>query len=154
MKFHAGQPDVEQQQIVEDFGKADSTMRILERLIEKEQEVYKTIGDAAVLLALHDSAREEEYLTQGAASGKAVEELLPAHPQEPAWVEGDHGAGDPGGAGRRPAQRSPEPLPRWSGRRIIGWCGGCLRIGWGHRVQAGVDTDARKWSGYCLPAEN
>ena len=85
MKFHAGQPDVEQQQIVEDFGKADSTMRILERLIEKEQEVYKTIGDAAVLLGLHDSAREEEYLTQGAASGKAAEELLPAHPQEPAW---------------------------------------------------------------------
>ena len=153
VKFHAGLPDVEQQQIVEDFGKEDSPMRILlasdvasegvnlhyychllvhfdipwslitleqrngridrygqlrtptihylltlsevesikgdlrilERLIEKEQEVYKNIGDAAVLLGLHDSAREEEYLTKGAASGKSAEELLPADPQEPEW---------------------------------------------------------------------
>ena len=34
--------------------------RILEKLIEKEQEAHKNIGDAATLLGLHDALLEEK----------------------------------------------------------------------------------------------
>lgn len=151
--FHAGLPDVEQQAIVEDFGKADSPIRILlasdvasegvnlhyfchlmihfdipwslitleqrngridrygqaesplihylltvsqnptlrgdlhilDKLIAKEAEAHKNIGDAATLLGLHDAESEESYIMDALAAGKTPEEILPDTVQEPDW---------------------------------------------------------------------
>jgi ERCC4-related helicase len=153
--FHAGLPDHVQMQIVEDFGKQDSPVRvllatdvasegvnlhyycnqlihfdipwslitleqrngridrygqehtphliylltasgdsqvrsdltILEKLIEKEAEVHKNIGDAASLLGLHTPQREEEYIEEEISSGRPVEEILPDEPQEKGFLD-------------------------------------------------------------------
>lgn len=152
--FHAGLPDVEQQAVVDSFGKEDSPIRILlasdvasegvnlhyychlmihfdipwslitleqrngridrygqqnephihylltlsrqpgikadlrvlERLIEKEEEAHKNIGDAATVLGLHDPTREEEHITRGVARGDAVESILPDSSPEADWL--------------------------------------------------------------------
>ena len=152
--FHAGLPDVEQQTIVEDFGKADSPkrillasdvasegvnlhyychlmvhfdipwslitmeqrngridrygqhqppqitylltrschpvirgdLRILDRLIQKEQEAHKNIGDAATLLGLYDARKEEEYILQQVAMGAAPEQIIPDEPEDEDWL--------------------------------------------------------------------
>lgn len=143
--FHAGLPDTEQMDIVEDFGKLDTPvrallatdvasegvnlhfycnnlihydipwslitleqrngridrygqdkapivaylmthprdpeirgdLRILDRLIEKEREVNKNIGDAAALLGFHDARAEEEHIEAGFSAGRAPEEIIP-----------------------------------------------------------------------------
>ncbi len=152
--FHAGLPDVEQQAIVEDFGKEDSPkrillasdvasegvnlhyfchlmvhfdipwslitleqrngridrygqhippqitylltrsqnpvirgdLRILDRLIEKEQEAHKNLGDAATLLGLYDAQQEEKFIQRQVALGAAPEEIIPEKPQEEDWL--------------------------------------------------------------------
>lgn len=145
IQFHAGLPDVKQQEIVESFGKEDSPIRImlasnvasegvnlhyychlmvhfdipwslitleqrngridrygqhtppiihylltrsqneelrgdlrvLDKLIEKEQEAHKNIGDAAIILQLYEAEKEEQHITQALADGKSVEEIIP-----------------------------------------------------------------------------
>jgi ERCC4-related helicase len=154
VQFHAGLPDIEQQDIVESFGKEDSPMRILlasdvasegvnlhyychlmihfdipwslitleqrngridrfgqtqspliyylltlskdetirgdlrvlDRLIEKEQEAHKNIGDAATILGLHDAQKEEEYIAQALAAGKGPDEIFPIESPEKDWL--------------------------------------------------------------------
>ncbi len=61
-------------------------MRVLDRLIEKEQEAHKNIGDAATLLGLHDAQREEEFITQAVAAGAAPEAIIPDQPAEVDWL--------------------------------------------------------------------
>jgi len=153
--FHAGLPDHEQMQIVEDFGKRDSPVRImlatdvasegvnlhyycnhlihfdipwslitleqrngridrygqeqtphliylltasadpevrsdltiLEKLIEKEEEVHKNIGDAAALLGLYDPKAEEEYIQAELSLERPVEEILPDEPEEKGFLD-------------------------------------------------------------------
>jgi SNF2 family DNA or RNA helicase len=152
--FHAGLPDIEQQDIVEDFGKADSPkrillasdvasegvnlhyychlmvhfdipwslitmeqrngridrygqhvppeitylitrsrnpvirgdLRILDRLIEKEQEAHKNIGDAATLLGLYDARKEEDFIVKQVALGAQPEEIIPDEPEDEDWL--------------------------------------------------------------------
>jgi hypothetical protein len=152
--FHAGLPDIEQQDIVEDFGKADSPkrillasdvasegvnlhyychlmvhfdipwslitmeqrngridrygqhvppeitylitrsrnpvirgdLRILDRLIEKEQEAHKNIGDAATLLRLYDARKEEDFIVKQVALGAQPEEIIPDEPEDEDWL--------------------------------------------------------------------
>lgn len=153
IQFHAGLPDVEQQRIVESFGKEDSPIRILlasnvasegvnlhyychlmvhfdipwslitleqrngridrygqhtppiihylltrshneelrgdlrvlDKLIEKEQEAHKNIGDAAIILQLYEAEKEEQHITEALADGKSVEEIIPDE-QEEDWL--------------------------------------------------------------------
>lgn len=155
VEFHAGLPDVEQQAIVESFGKEDSPMRILlasdvasegvnlhyychlmihfdipwslitleqrngridrfgqseppfiyyllavsqnetvrgdlrvlDRLIDKEQEAHKNIGDAATILGLHDAQKEEEYVAAEMAKGRTPEQILPDVSPEKDWLD-------------------------------------------------------------------
>jgi hypothetical protein len=50
-------------------------LRVLERLIEKEDQAQRNIGDVAWLMGLHDAGREEERIAEaveGAASPEAV----------------------------------------------------------------------------------
>jgi ERCC4-related helicase len=61
-------------------------LRVVDRLIEKEQEVHKNIGDAATLLGIHDSQKEEDYITIGVAEGKKPQEIIPDEPIEVDWL--------------------------------------------------------------------
>lgn len=52
---------------------------VVDRLIEKEKEVERQLGDAGALLGLYDADSEDDYLTLGVASGKDAVELIPDH---------------------------------------------------------------------------
>lgn len=54
--------------------------RVVERLIEKEKEVEKQLGDTGALLGLYDAEAEEKFLLRGVARGEAAEQLLPDAP--------------------------------------------------------------------------
>ena len=154
VQFHAGLPDIDQQRIVEDFGKEDSPLRILlasdvasegvnlhfychlmihfdipwslitleqrngridrfgqnvppqiyylltisqneaikgdlrvlDKLIEKEQEAHKNIGDAATILGLYDAQKEDEKITQDLASGLAPDKIFAVTAPEQDWL--------------------------------------------------------------------
>ena len=154
--FHAGLPDVEQQQVVEDFGKKDSSVRILlasdvasegvnlhyfchlmihfdipwslitleqrngridrygqqhspqirylltvsqnetvrgdlhilDRLIEKEEEAHRNIGDVGTLLGLYDANQEEQHITKAMAAGQMATEILPDQDPDGDEVDG------------------------------------------------------------------
>ena len=54
--------------------------RVVERLIEKEREIERQLGDSGALLGLYDAESEEEYLLRGVARGDAAEALVPDAP--------------------------------------------------------------------------
>jgi ERCC4-related helicase len=54
---------------------------VVSRLIEKEREVERQLGDPGALLGLYDAEREEAFLLKGVASGKDADELLPEAPR-------------------------------------------------------------------------
>jgi hypothetical protein len=60
-------------------------MRVLERLVEKETEAHKALGDVQALLDLHDAAAEEQHLIDGIEQGRAAEDIIP----EPTEAGGD-----------------------------------------------------------------
>jgi ERCC4-related helicase len=60
--------------------RATADQRVVERLIEKEREVERQLGDSGALLGLYDPESEEEFLLRGVARGDAVEALLPDRP--------------------------------------------------------------------------
>lgn len=51
-------------------------LRILEKLIQKEEEAYKNLGDSATILKLYDSEKEAEYIEQGLAEGKDIDDIF------------------------------------------------------------------------------
>ena len=55
-------------------------LRVLERLIEKEEAAHKNLGDVAWLMGLHESDKEEEKIAEGLEQGKAPESILPDEP--------------------------------------------------------------------------
>lgn len=52
-------------------------LRILERLIEKEKEAHKNIGDVAWLMQLHDAEREEERVALAIEAHESPERVVP-----------------------------------------------------------------------------
>ena len=60
--------------------------RVLNRLIEKEQEAHKNIGDVATLLGLHEAQQEEDYITKKIIAGDTPEEIIPDEPLEVDWL--------------------------------------------------------------------
>lgn len=69
-------------------------LRVLDKLIEKEQEAHKNIGDAATILGLYDAAREEEHITSGVAEGQSPEVILPETSPTEDWLAALLGADD------------------------------------------------------------
>jgi hypothetical protein len=60
---------------------------IVERLIEKEREVERQLGDPGALLGLYDAEREEAFVLQGLATGRPADELLPDAPRAPSEAD-------------------------------------------------------------------
>ena len=56
-------------------------LRVLERLIEKEDAAHKNLGDVAWLMGLHESEKEEEKIAEGLEKGKPAESILPDEPE-------------------------------------------------------------------------
>lgn len=54
---------------------------VVDRLIDKEREVERQLGDPGALLGLYDAEREETFVMQGLAAGRPAEELLPDAPR-------------------------------------------------------------------------
>ena len=63
-------------------------LRVLDRLVEKEDQVQRNLGDPATLMNLHDAGLEEEQIALAAQGEKTAEEVLPDEPGG-----GEEGAG-------------------------------------------------------------
>jgi hypothetical protein len=78
-------PEIHVLLTVSDNHRIRGDMRVLERLVEKEAEAHKALGDVQALLGLHDAADEEQHLIDGIEGGRAAEDIIP----EPAQAEAD-----------------------------------------------------------------
>jgi hypothetical protein len=56
-------------------------LRVLDRLVEKEDAVHHNLGDVRWLMRLHDAQREEERIVEGVAKGEPAESIIPEEPQ-------------------------------------------------------------------------
>ncbi len=56
-------------------------LRVLERLIEKEAQVQKNLGDPSCLMNLHSKEAEEEEITKAVQGEKSADEVLPDEPR-------------------------------------------------------------------------
>lgn len=65
---------------------AQGDLRVLDRLIEKEQEAHKNIGDAATIMGLHDAQKEEQAVLAGVAAGLPPEQIIPDESPEADWL--------------------------------------------------------------------
>ena len=54
--------------------------RVVDRLIEKEREIERQLGDSGALLGLYDADAEDEFVTRGVARGEPAEALVPDAP--------------------------------------------------------------------------
>jgi len=59
---------------------ATADQRIVARLIEKEREIERHLGDSGALLGLYDPDAEEEWITRGIAKGQKPEDVVPDAP--------------------------------------------------------------------------
>lgn len=62
-------------------------LRVLERLIEKEDTVHRNLGDVAWLMNLHDREKEEERIGRGIEQNEAPEEIIPEAPQHTSFLD-------------------------------------------------------------------
>ena len=70
-------PEISYLLTVPNHEKLRGDLRVLERLIEKEDAAYKNLGDVAWLLNLHDSEKEEERIALGIEEGEGPEQIIP-----------------------------------------------------------------------------
>ena len=56
-------------------------LRVLDRLIEKEEQVQKNLGDAAWLMNLHSTELEEDEVAHAVQGDKSAEDVLPDEPR-------------------------------------------------------------------------
>src|SRR5204862_6509323 len=54
---------------------------IVDRLIEKEEQVHKNLGEAGVILGLYDAQAEDDAITSAVAEGRTVYEAIPDTPR-------------------------------------------------------------------------
>ena len=71
--------------------------QIVDRLIDKEEQVHRQLGEAGVVLGLYDAQAEDDYLTKKLAEGATAEEAIPdrplGHNPEAATDEGEPAPG-------------------------------------------------------------
>ena len=77
-------------------GKLKGDQDILDRLIDKEREASKNLGDVAWLLKLHDAEAEERHLLEGVAQGRSATDLIPDVPDDDLdWLQDLLAGSDP-----------------------------------------------------------
>lgn len=57
-------------------------LRVLDRLVEKENAAHKNLGDVAWLMNLHDADQEESRIAQGICQHEPAESIIPDEPTE------------------------------------------------------------------------
>ncbi|MCA9797521.1 MAG: ATP-dependent helicase, partial [Candidatus Eremiobacteraeota bacterium] len=57
-------------------------LRVLDRLIEKENAAHKNLGDVAWLMRLHEAELEEQRVAQGIENHEPAESVVPDEPEE------------------------------------------------------------------------
>lgn len=62
---------------------ASADQKVVDRLIQKEAQVHKQLGDAGSLLGLYDPEAEEEHVLRGLAHGREPNAILPDEPARP-----------------------------------------------------------------------
>ena len=67
-------------------GELRGDLRIIERLVEKEEMAHKNLGDVAWLMKLYDAEAEEERIAQAIQEGVAAETALP---DQDLWADDD-----------------------------------------------------------------
>ena len=88
-------------------------LRVLERLIEKEDAAHKNLGDVAWLLSLHDAELEEERIARGIEEGATPEEIIPEEEQHTdfmAMLFGEGAAVEPPPEVKEPVRLLPDEL--------------------------------------------
>lgn len=58
----------------------DADMQVLDRLVQKEHEAHKNLGDVQSLLHLQDAEAEEDHVAKGVAAGQRPEQIIPEVP--------------------------------------------------------------------------
>ncbi|PRP91135.1 RNA polymerase-associated protein RapA [Enhygromyxa salina] len=61
----------------------DADMQVLDRLVQKEHEAHRNLGDVQSLLQLQDAAAEEQHVIEGVAAGHSPEQIIPELPDSP-----------------------------------------------------------------------
>jgi ERCC4-related helicase len=64
-----------------------SDLRVLERLVEKENFVHKNIGDAAVIMGLYNADDEEKKIMKSVAKGVKPEDAIPDTPVDSTFFD-------------------------------------------------------------------
>ena len=73
-------------------------LRVLERLIEKEDAAYKNLGDVAWLLNLHTAEKEEERIGRGIEDGEQPEQIIPEKEEHGGFIDlffGENASAEP-----------------------------------------------------------
>jgi len=93
-------------------------LRILDRLIEKENEAHRNLGDVAWLMKLHEPEKEEQRIGQAIASRERPEDVIPDEPE----LEEDDFLARLLAAANEPTQAEEElrrePLTLWAGEGL------------------------------------
>lgn len=80
-------------------------LRVLERLIEKEDAAHKNLGDVAWLMGLHEAEKEEERIARGIEQGETPDEIIPGDQQHTDFMDLLFGEGMPAEAAPRIGDR-------------------------------------------------
>jgi ERCC4-related helicase len=93
----------------------DADYQVSRRLVEREDEVHHTFGDAAAVMGLHDEFAEERRVGEAFLEGRDIDEELPAEPADDfdAWTA------EPGGDGAPPVDRTVATRERYRELRLF-----------------------------------
>lgn len=88
---------------------ASVDQHVVDRLINKEKEVERQLGDPGALLGLYDAEREEVFIARGIAAGKGAHELIPDSPRAAAMADEALGVlAEPGDTAESGVEAAPE----------------------------------------------
>ncbi len=92
-------PDIRALLSTPDHPRMKGDLRVLERLLEREHEAHKALGDAASLFGLHSADLEEDKITKALRDGDEPDSIVPTEPKSGgfdllALLAGSTGDGD------------------------------------------------------------
>jgi len=85
-------------------------LRVLELLIEREQNAHKNLGDACWLMNLHDAEAEADRVAEGISRHEPAERIIPEEPQVDDFLSALMGASQAETRRQKDAPQTVEPL--------------------------------------------